>query len=164
MVSNTKTFHWGSRRQIFKLALTPSKPIPPLFAGTWACFWIQNYVSWQSHSVEHLDDCLDPALNLLNLVSMRLYQMWGTSHVKQHPALQRVCFPWRSQLSSAHSLKPGKQLLQDMIVLGLRRTDCCVTMALVWEDSSRQASYHAFHLLRLSLICIPEKHSDLPNN
>lgn len=77
------------------------KPIPLLLAGTWTCFWVQNDLSWQSRPTQHLDDCLDLALNLLNLVSMRLYQMWGTSPVKQHPTSQYVCFPWRSGVSWA---------------------------------------------------------------
>lgn len=107
MVSNTKTFHWVSGRQIFKLALTTSKPIPLLLAGTWTCFWIQNDLSWQSHPIQHLDDHLDPVLNLLNLVSMRLYQMWGTSPVKQRPTLQHVYFPWRSGVSWALPTQSG---------------------------------------------------------
>lgn len=34
-----------------------------------------------------------------------------------------------------HNSGPGKQLLQDIILLGLRRTDSFVTVAWVWEDS-----------------------------
>ena len=138
MVSNTKTFPWVSGRQVFKLALSPSKPIPLLLAGTWTCFWIQNDLSRQSHPKQNLDDCLDPALHILNTVSMMLYQMCGSSPVKQHQLCSMfVCHgEAESDELCPHNLEPGKQLLQDRIVLQLRRTDFCITIAWVWEDSS----------------------------
>lgn len=101
-----KTFHWVSGRQIFKLILTPSKPILLLLAGPWTCFWIQHDLSWQSHPIQHLNDCLDLALHLFSLVSMRLCLMWSASPVNQHPALQSVLPMKRwSSLSSAHTIR-----------------------------------------------------------
>lgn len=140
--------------------MTASKPIPLLLAGTQTCFWIQNDLSWQSHPVQQLDDSLHPDLDLLNLVFVRLSQMWHTSPVKQHPTLQCVCFPWRRGAGCPHNLEPGKKLIQARIVLGWR-TESCIAMAPVGEDSSRQASCHAFHFPRLSTIHIPERHSAL---
>lgn len=158
VVSKTRTFHWVSGR----LALTPSKPIPLLLARTQTCFWVQNDLSWQSHPTQQLDDPLDPDLDLFNLVSVRLCQTWHISAVKQHPTLQRVCLSWRSGASWAlpTQSEAGRKFIQVRIVLGWR-TDSCIAMAPVWEDSSWRASCHAFYLLRLSVIRISERQSEL---
>lgn len=158
VISKTKIFHWVSG----ELALTSSKPIPLLLAGTQTCFCIQDDLSWQSHPMQQLDDPLDPDLDLLNLVSVRLCWTWHTSPVKQHPTLQCVCFIWRSRATWALPTQSGagKKLIQDRIVLRWR-TDSCITMAPVWEDSCWHALCHDFYLLRLSVIHIPERHSDL---
>lgn len=150
VVSKTKTFHWVRGG----LALTPSKAIPPLLAGTQTCFWVQNDLSWQSHPTQQLDDLLHPDLDVFNLVLVRLCQTWHTSAVCLFPMEK-----W-SQLSSAHTIWAGRKLIQVRIVLGWR-TDSCTAMAPVWEDPSWQASCHAFYLRRLPVIRIPERNSQL---
>lgn len=159
MVSKTKTFHWVSRY------------------SSWLSVQVNPYLfcqlghepasdpKWSQLAVppiQHLDDCLDPALNLLNLVSMRLYQMWGTSTLNQHPTLQCVCFLWRSKVSWFLPTQSGawEAASARHDYAGAEEDRPPHNSGTIWEGASWGASYHAFHLL--SLRHIPEKHSNVP--